>query len=194
VSLCLPSCILIGNKATDSSHRNVGSELLDLKRTKNQEPRTKNSFPNSNMANSTNAFSPRQMAQNPSSSGGSSVLRQMAPEVRLPCHYQCWKQRTETLPACTQSEKRPSTDGRLSRSPAGMMLGSAAKRKKAAFSKQISLNRRQGGSFTMNPNSSPSGYRPSFLPNETPLLPLCSCATDSIRDSRSGKESSRHDE
>lgn len=42
VSLCLPSCILIGNvrpvpiNATDSSHRNVGSELLDLKRAKDQ--------------------------------------------------------------------------------------------------------------------------------------------------------------
>jgi hypothetical protein len=32
VGLCLPSCIFIGNKATDSAHRNIGAELLDLKR------------------------------------------------------------------------------------------------------------------------------------------------------------------
>lgn len=36
VGLCLPSCILIGNKATDSTHRNIGAELLDLKRAKDQ--------------------------------------------------------------------------------------------------------------------------------------------------------------
>lgn len=36
LSFSLPSCVLIGNKAVESAHRNIGAELLDLKRAKDQ--------------------------------------------------------------------------------------------------------------------------------------------------------------
>ncbi len=36
LSVSLPSCVLIGNKAVESAHRNIGAELLDLKRAKDQ--------------------------------------------------------------------------------------------------------------------------------------------------------------
>lgn len=36
LSISLPSCILIGNKVTEGPYRNIGAELLDLKKAKDK--------------------------------------------------------------------------------------------------------------------------------------------------------------